>query len=82
MVNILVSGKAYKIQAFSSLVKGPLFLGRVKVSLFFSKLDEELAKRKSEQACRQSKERVFRGQVSERINLSDLPSWALHDQQS
>ena len=47
------------------------------MSLFFSKLDEELAKVSPE-----GKQRVFCGQVSERINQSDLLSWALHDQPS
>ena len=48
-----------------------------KVTAFYKKLDSVWNARKTEQACRQTKNRVRKGVVSHRPAPSGLPNWVL-----
>lgn len=48
-----------------------------RVSSFFSRLDELHHQRKSEQAVRQTKARVYMDKTSQRLVPASIPAWAI-----
>lgn len=77
LVSELISSDESEIEDEKSiLIVKELSWRSVRVSTFFSRLDQAHEHRKSEQACRQTKSRVVKGKISSRPTPTNIPSWA------